>query len=73
MGGGYITCRFTWCKYVLVVVVWWLLAIACTDLSPTSEPIPKTGYESWSLFLVCDDAWFVDADERVLQDLFGHS
>jgi hypothetical protein len=35
-----------------------------------SDPIPKEGYVSWSLFLVCNSAWLRLEKQRNLQDLY---
>jgi hypothetical protein len=35
-----------------------------------SDPIPKKGYASWSLFLVCNPAWFLEENQANLRNLY---
>jgi hypothetical protein len=64
---------------------WWLLAI-CIPLvvlsSPYTtgqalwepgvkgEPIPKEGYRSWSLFLVCNPTWLLPENQEMVLNLY---
>jgi len=34
------------------------------------EPIPREGYASWSLFLICNPAWLLQENQAKLQDLY---
>jgi hypothetical protein len=34
------------------------------------EPIPKEGYKSWSLFLVCNPAWLLPENQEMLLNLY---
>ena len=45
-------------------------AQAATELLPTERPIPD-GYDSWSLFLVCNPAWIIENGDRGIADLFN--
>jgi hypothetical protein len=57
---------------VVLVVLWTHAATGQAVWEPgvRGEPIPKEGYQSWSLFLVCNPAWLLPEHQEMLLNLY---
>lgn len=63
-----------------LVLIWSLLVFRpgaalpqdAVSLNLDSQPIPKKNYQSWSLFLICNNQWLLAESEAKLASLYEH-